>query len=49
MLSLDDFEYSAYNSDFGPLTVNDLLVFTSMMHYKKHKLTNLQVSTNYKK
>jgi len=24
MLSLDQFQYSAYNNDFGPLTIGDL-------------------------
>lgn len=25
MISLDDFQYEAYNNDFGPLTVHDLI------------------------
>lgn len=48
MVSLDQFQYSAYNNDFGPLTINDLLIFASQMRIKQRQHTHLQVSTNSK-
>ena len=31
MLSLDQFRYEAYNTDFGPLTLNDVILLTTAL------------------
>lgn len=47
IISLDDFQYEAYNNDFGPLTVHDLVSLTQMLS-RKHAHTTVHIGNNYK-
>jgi hypothetical protein len=48
MLSLDLFKYDAYNSDFGPLTINDLVVLTKTLNKRQNECTELHVGSGAK-
>lgn len=41
MVSLDNFQYDAYNTDFGPLTVNDLFILAKEMDKRSQQMTVL--------
>ena len=47
IMSLDDFSYEAYNNDFGPLTLNDIILLTRTLNQKRIH-TTLHIGTNYK-
>jgi len=48
MVSLDKFEYTPYNTDFGPLTLHDLVELERRLVGKRRLHTVLQVSPSPK-